>query len=234
MKTVFTFLFLCCFPCFAKAQSFAIISDKDGYVNVRKDNGANSPIVGKIYSNDIFGYDEADKSDWIKIYKQNWEHENGSLEGYIHKSRIFPLSKFKSIKNVKSYKDSCVAVNDSLKIIIKSKLFNAKKHHLTYDRSETSILRKIDGLHIWGTDGNMPKRKISDVKLIKNGISIIVPESAFDNLFEPNLGTLQIYLGKANTIYVEMDNSDGAGAYSVIWIIKNGQYLKRYIDNSNA
>ncbi|MFI5140001.1 MAG: SH3 domain-containing protein [Sphingobacteriales bacterium] len=219
----------------ANAQSFAIINDKDGFVNIRKDKSINSPVIGKLNNDDIFQYDPDEKSDWIKIYAQHLGNEDGHyIEGYIHKSRVFPLSNLKSVKNIRSFKDSCVAIDDGLMVIIKSKLFNPKKHKLTYYPSNSNILTKIDGLHIWGTDGGMPKQKISEIKIIKNGKSIVIPEDAFNNLYEPNLSTLQIYIGKANTIYIEMDNSDGAGGYSIIWIIKNDKFYKKHIDNLDA
>lgn len=240
MKTFALVIFFTGFYRIANAQTYAVINDKDGFVNIRKDKSARSALVGKIHDDDIFlcgDEDDNDKSDWIKIYRQDFDR-NG-IDGFIHKSRIFPLSKFKSIKNVKSYKDSCVAVNDSLTIIVKSRLFNPKIHKLSYSKpgqngNGQKELMKIDGNHIWGTDGDLPHTKISSVKILKKGISIIIPKESFDDLYEPSFRTLHVYFGKNDTIYIEMDNGDGAGAYSIFWIIKNGQYSKRYIDNSNV
>jgi hypothetical protein len=241
MKTLALFILFSGFCLFSSAQTYAIINDKDGSVNIRKDRGTTSPIVGKINTDDVFACDDdEDKSDWIKIYKLDWGTENEfATEGYVHKSRVFPLSKFKSVKNFRLLKDSCIATNDSLTVIIKSKSFNPKIHKLTYNQPISKanahpILVKIDNRHIWGTDGNLPKRIISDVKIVKNGMSVVIPEEAFNDLYEPQFRSLQVYLGKNDTIYIEMDNSDGAGGYSIIWIIKNGQYLRRYVDNSFA
>ena len=214
------------------AQSFGIINDKDGYVNVRKEKSTNSAVVGKIYNDSLFGYDDEDKSDWIKIYKE--DSGNSALEGYVHKSRIRPISKFRRVKNIRLYNDSCIAVDDNLTIVIKSRLFNVKKHELTYDKTYPKELIKIDGRHVWGTDGEIPKKVISSVKFIKNGRQIIIPADAFTDLYEPSFRSFKVYEGDDDTVYIEMDNSDGAGAYTVIWIIKNNQYLKRYLDDSNV
>lgn len=116
-------------------------------------------------------------------------------------------------------------------VIVKKAAFNSKKHKLT---GKPGSISSIDGKPFWGTDGPIPKQIITSVKIIISGKSILIPINAYNDLYEPNLSTLQIYIGKDNTIYVEMDNSDGAGAYSIIWIIKNNQYFKRYIDNSDA
>jgi hypothetical protein len=188
MKTIIAFLIITCIYSFANAQSYAVINDKDGFVNVRKEKSANSAIVGKIYDDNIFVYDYEDHSDWIKIYRQK-PKTNGeyAIEGYIHKSRLFPLSKFKSIKTVKNYKDSCVIFNDSLKVVIESKHFNPKNHKLLYSKANpkdntSKELIKIDGKDIWGTDGEIPKVKITSVKVIKHGVPVVIPKDAFGDL----------------------------------------------------
>ena len=223
-----------------RAQSFSIINDKDGFVNVRKESNPKSAIVGKLYIDDIFGVDEDDtvditKLEWFKIYKQIDRYH--SLEGYIHKSRNFFLFHFPTIKKVKTYADSCVCNNDSLKVVIKSGIFKPRNHKLTnsvVDKTTNTLteLNKIDGHQIWGTDGELPRTAITSLKVTINGSKIDIPKSAFYDLYEPRFSSITVYLGKNNTIYVKMGNSDGAGAYTIIWIIKNGKYLKRYIDNS--
>ncbi|HKB43436.1 MAG TPA: hypothetical protein VKC90_03570, partial [Chitinophagaceae bacterium] len=145
----------------------------------------------------------------------------------------------KSIKNIRLSKDSCVAINDSLIVVIKSISFNPKIHKLMYsnpipNENTLPVLLKIDDHHFWGTDGELPKRIISNVKIIKNGVSVVIPKDAFNDLYEPQLRSLHVYIDKSDTIYIEMDNSDGAGAYSIIWTIKNNKFQKRYIDNSNV
>ncbi|MEO8884977.1 MAG: SH3 domain-containing protein [Mucilaginibacter sp.] len=203
------------------AQSYGIINDKDGFVNVRKSPSINSPIVGKIYSDQLFGYDydTADNSKWVDIFQQ---HENtGHLEGYISRNKILPLTALK--KNKKN--------NDSLSVVIKSSAFNPQMHTLQYNKprkNERADLVKIDGKAIWGQDGGIPKKEISSVKIIKNGTQITIPKTAYNDLYEPDFGSLNIYSNK-NTIYIEMENSDGAGWYTIIWVIKDNKFDYRYI-----
>ena len=64
-------------------------------------------------------------------------------------------------------------------------------------------------------------------------MSIDIPKDAYKDLYEPSLRTLSIFSGADSTFYVRMDNSDGAGAYTIIWVIKDNKYLGRYIDTSN-
>jgi len=234
MKTFFSFIFLLCLSFVSHAQlSFAIINDKDGFVNIRKDKNAHSPVVGKIFDESIFGYDPDEKSNWVKIYKQD-EDKLTDLEGYMDRSRIMPLATFKKIYKPKIYRDSCVIQNNTLALIIKSSVFNPSLHKLDYEKPSckncATFLNKIDNKRIWGTDGGLPRKFISSLRLIQNNVEVIIPKNAIDNLYEPNFSSLKVYLS-ANNIYIQMDNSDGAGGYTVIWTIKNHQFLKRYIDN---
>jgi hypothetical protein len=226
MKTIFASFFLFCIYFAANAQSFAIINDKDGYVNIRENRSITSRIVGKINNDCVFSYDESDKSDWVRVYTQYTEDASGGTAGFVHKSRILPLSAFKTIKTTKFLKDSCIARNDSLIVIIKSSPFNPAKHRLFYADKE---LKKIDGKFIWGTDGEVPKTTISSLKIIRKGEVITVPQSALNNLYEPRFETLKVFAGANDSIYIELDNSDGAGAYSIIWTIKGNKYLKKFI-----
>jgi hypothetical protein len=223
---IFALFIFCICAYTANAQSFGVIHDKDGFVNVREKQNVNSPVTFKLYNDEIFSYDEENKSEWIRIYKQLDEDKSGSSTGYIHKSRILRLTDLKKTKKTTSSPDSSIAENDSIKITVKSKIFNFKNHKLSYSGDQ---LKAIDGKMFWGTDGTIPKKIISSVKININNIPIVVPINSFNNLYEPRLKTLKAYLSPNNTIYIEMDNSDGAGAYTVIWIIKNGKYLKKFL-----
>lgn len=218
----------------ALAQAFAIINDADGFVNVRKEPNAKSKIRGKVYKGDIFHYDAESKADWIEIYRQ--DNKNNGLEGYIHKSKLLPLSKLRKITKVDINNNKCVASNDSIRLEITSAKFIAKKHRLKYETCKDCSynLHYIDGKPFWGADGGVPRIQIQSVKLSQNGQMINIPQNTYTDLFEPNFETLRFYFGNRNTIYIQMNNSDGAGGYSVIWVIKDGKYLKRYIDDSFA
>jgi len=63
-----------------------IINDPDGYVNIRKGESIKSSVVGKIVKEEVFLF--------IPNYCKNWwkvKSSDGSVEGYMHKSRIIPL-----------------------------------------------------------------------------------------------------------------------------------------------
>jgi len=162
MKTFTLFLFFSCSYFISNAQlSYGVINDKDGFVNVRKEKNAHSPIVGKIFNESIFGYAIDDKSNWAKIYKQD-EKKPVYLEGYIDRNRIKPFTAFKKLNRPKVYHDSCTIKNDTLSIIIKASIFISRQHKLSYEKPGckncVTVLTKIDNKRIWGTDGELPRK----------------------------------------------------------------------------
>jgi hypothetical protein len=77
---------LACTPTLAQ-QNLAIISDKDGFVNVRAEQNVNSVIVGRIIEGELFAVTET-KTEWFKVFKPGYRNQ---LQGFVHKSRIQPL-----------------------------------------------------------------------------------------------------------------------------------------------
>jgi len=77
------------------------------------------------------------------------------------------------------------------------------------------------------------EKSISSLTLTQNNIKVIIPKSAFDDLYEPDFSSVKVY-SDTNHFYIFMDNSDGAGAYTIIWIFKDNKYYGRYIDDSEV
>jgi hypothetical protein len=247
MKPILIFLSLLLLSGVANAQQqfqsidddlvYAVIKDTDGYVNVRHDPSVNAPILGKIYNYSVFNC-EPNGTNWWKVLQMGTENGSSLLEGYIYKDKVSLLKNWKTVIIKKGFADSAVFKNDSLTIIVKKRVFRFKQHKLFYHKGNpnentASYLEKIDGKRFWGTDGEIPRNVISSIKLIDNRAPIVIPEEAFKDLYEPNLQTLSFCSDAQNIFYVRMNNSDGAGAYTIIWVIKDNKYLKRYIDTSN-
>ena len=235
MKIGILLLFVaCCLTITARAQSFilsddytyATVKDSDGYVNLRESPNNKAKIIGKIYNYQVFNCEQTG-TNWWKVEQIK---EDGWLDGYIYKDRVVLLN-WQEIKKKNQYSDSSIFKKDSIRIVVKRKPFQPKRHKLTY---EQHWLAKIDGKRFWGTDGPMPKKTISSVKIIKNENILLLPPAAFGDLYEPNLAKISIYCGPENTLYIRMDNSDGAGAYTRIWVFKCNKYMGRYIDTSLA
>jgi hypothetical protein len=206
---------------------YAVVKDTDGYVNVRQGSSVNAQIVGKIYNYSVFSCG-VNKSNWWKVVLVQTDGQNKSywVEGYVHKSRVLILSNWRA-----------PGKKDSLSVIVKQVLFEPQKHQLFYSKENPkenirSELIKIDGKFFWGTDGEIPKEVISYLGVSIKGTQISIPKNAFDDLYEPHLKNVSVCHGPDNTIYINMSNSDGAGAFTIIWIIKDNKYYGRYIDDS--
>lgn len=230
-KVMLIAVFLTALMAKSSAQSYAIINDSDGYVNVRQSPSINAQVMGKLDDGTILVMDDEDpsiKSDWVKM---DITLGAGIAGGYVHKSRILLMLSMKKILNVKYGDNFCTAKNDSISIKINSAKFVANNHII---KGTPNRYEKIDGKHIWGTDGMLPKRAIASVSIKIHGQLVAIPKSVFKDLYEPNFRTFSVYFGPGNTLYLELYNGDGAGGYTVIWVIKNNKFEKRYLDMSFA
>ncbi|RFC54165.1 hypothetical protein [Brumimicrobium aurantiacum] len=198
---------------------FGIIEDKDGYVNIR--NSAKN-IIDTLSSEEIvYCFDL--EGEWFRI---DYDLSRQNRSGYVHKSRVRIIENFDPFYSNQLTDTSIVFSLDSIRIQITKRAFNAKSNSLQYHEiNEAEYLEKINGKEIWGTDGEIPKMKYGIFSLQLNNEKVILPT---DNLFEPNFGfTSAFYDERNNSIYISALNSDGAGGYSVLWIIEKGVFKQR-------
>lgn len=222
------FIFCTCLNqlCFAQ---FAIIKDTDGYVNVRDSSDLGSKVVDTLHNGHlIYAFDE-DGEQWIGIdYDKNGEHKMG----YVHKSRFQLIGKFKVLKAQKTLPTSAFYKWDNSSLSISKIPFDRKKHELKYAKNDSlnptgNFLSAIDGHVIYGTDGEVPNYQYGKIEL-KVGNKIL--ELPMKGLYEPNFEFTSLNLDEVNnTLYLHAINSDGAGAYAVVWVVTNGQFIKQWV-----
>ena len=210
---------------------FAIISDKDGFVNIRSEPNKTSKIVGKIEDGTvfyIFQY-EPNKSDWISF---SCLEESCKIVGYVHKSRVKLVSQFEKIDIKSDNEQEIVFEKDSVKVNIVLEDFNKKAHDFTYSK-DSNFIEKIDGENFWGTDGGIPKKQYRSVEIEIGQSKIFIPLKGLKNLFNPNMHNpfteVNIFRQK-NILYISCGNGDGAGGYDLLWIIEKGKYKNRFIE----
>ena len=227
MKTYAWLLIWICFN--ATAQQFAIIHDKDGFVNVRQTASVGKNITDTL-ANDrpVFCFEK--EGNWVNVFYV----KKGKMQaGYIHQDRIVYLSTFDSIPLVKQSAALAVFQKANRTITIATGKFDSSKSKLTYKKSENSrFLSQIDGKRIWGTDGDVPKRKYLSIQIQNGNEPFVLPNRYLQNLFEPNLHTTNVYVDpKTQTFYIAAWNSDGAGGYVVLWVIKGHQVTEYQVLN---
>jgi hypothetical protein len=92
------------------------------------------------------------------------------------------------------------------------------------------MIEFINGKQYWGTDGELPKSEYKSIIIQIGARKISLPLAALDNLFQPSIYSTIVHIDFPNDIiYIEASNSDGAGAYDVMWRVEKGVYKDRFI-----
>ena len=227
MKKLFlTFLFFCQFALVrAQEEAFAVVNDKDGYVNVRKEKSVHSKVLKKLDNNTLIFVLEYDKA-----YYGNWIYADN--EGYIYNDRVKWIHNFPQIAKGIAKGNTIVFEGKEIQVALSTEKFDKNKHSFKYHKEYRDIIEKIDGEPFWGTDGNMPKREYKSIEVKIRGKQVSIPQSAYNDLYESYLYTEfnSVHYDKDNDIlYIVALNGDGAGAYMVCWQIEKGVYKGRKV-----
>ena len=205
--------------------SFAVINDKDGYVNVRKEKSVHSKVLKKLDNNTLIFVLEYDKA-----YYGNWIHPD--YEGYIYNDRVKWIHNFPQIAKGIAKGNTIVFEGKEIQVVLSTEKFDKSKHSFKYHKEYRDVIEKIDGKLFWGTDGNMPKRQYKSIEVKIRGKQLSIPQSAYNDLYESYLYTEfnSVHYDKDNDIlYIVANNGDGAGAYMVCWQIEKGVYKGRKV-----
>jgi hypothetical protein len=127
--------------------------------------------------------------------------------------------------------------DDNIQVIIRTAPYFPTKHKQTFNEKH---LVKIDGKPYYGGNyGETPHTTIESVTVLFGKDSVIVPPTAFFDLYEPKFSFNQsgatrsrngVFLSNdKHTLYIYMFNNDnGGGEYT--WVIRDKQYLRRIVD----
>ena len=205
---------------------FAIISDKDGYSNIRSKAEAGNNINDTL-NNGHFVFCLETKGNWTNI---DYSKKNQDLNGYLFHDRLQLISAYENIPPLIKETNSSTYGKDSIKIIVTKQKFDKTKYRLTYVKGSQSQIQYINGKQYWGEDGGLPKTEYRSISIIIGSRKIDLPRTAVEDLFEPSLHHTQAsYDRRKDILYIQSMNSDGAGSYYVIWRIEKGSYKDRYI-----
>lgn len=220
MKIVLTFIFTV-FTIQISFGQIAIIQDPDGWTNIRKAPDGQSEIIHKVNENEVFWYDHetTDKEqDWISIYipKNDFclgKSEPNYIVGFIHKSRILPLEKLQGYSGNEFTFEYKLSDFDSTNRIV--------------DRHDGKWVTAIDGRPVWGTDGDFPRTKVDDIKVKIEGQEIKIHKIFYGDIYECD-NNLSIFKN-GETYFVHQWNSDGAGAYEIVWVLDKEGLKQRLV-----
>ena len=225
-KLVVPFLLFCQFA-FVQAQeeAFAVINDKDGYVNVREGKSAQSEVLKKLNNKTIvfvYNYDKATDGNWIYTDE----------EGYIYNDRVKWIHKFPQIAKGIAKGNTIVFEGKEIQVVLTSGKFDKSKHSFEYFNDSPTGIEEIDDELPYGTDGKMPTTEYRSIEVNIHGKRVSLPKDAYSDLYEPTFLTdhNSVYYDKESDIlYIVANNNYADRPYKVCWQIERGVYKGRKV-----
>ena len=227
MKHLLILFFLLTTNAFAQGPfgDYAVVKDKDGYVNIRAKENVKSKIVGTLPNNTLIynflnNEDIPNPSSWV--YEKN---------GYIHKSRLKKVEDFPSIGKGKEQGNSITIAGKGISVTITTQKFDKTKHKITKKKHKYYEELIIDGKRAQGADF-IPENHYKSIVVNINGKNVSIPKSAYDDLYEVWVYPYnnEVYYDKEDDVlYIFVRCGDGANAYKVCWQIVKGEYKTRII-----
>ena len=210
---------------------YAVVKDKDGYVNIRAKESVKSKIVGTLPNNTLVYtlFDTIQDETGEEIFF-NWIAVD---KGYVHKSRLKKVRDLSSIGKGKEQGNSITIAGKGISVTLTKQPFDKTKHKITKKKYKYYEELIIDGKRAQGTDTSfIPEDHYKSIIVTINGKNVSIPKSAYDDLYEVAMYTENnaVYYDKEeDTIYIIAHNGSGANAYEVCWQIVKGEYKTRII-----
>ena len=210
---------------FAQEEAFAVINDKDGYVNVRKGKSAQSKVLKRLNNKTIvfvYNYDKATDGNWIYTDE----------EGYIYNDRVRWIHKFPIIAKGIAKGNTIVFEGKEIQVVLTSGKFDKSKHSFEYFKDSPTGIEVIDDELPYGTDGKMPTTEYRSIEVNIHGKRVSLPKDAYSDLYEPTFLTdhNSVYYDKESDIlYIVANNNYAERPYKVCWQIEKGVYKGRKV-----
>lgn len=210
---------------FAQEEAFAVINDKDGYVNVRKGKSAQSKVLKRLNNKTIvfvYNYDKATDGNWIYTDE----------EGYIYNDRVKWIHKFPIIAKGIAKGNTIVFEGKEIQVVLTSGKFDKSKHSFEYFKDSPTGIEVIDDELPYGTDGKMPNTEYRSIEVNIHGKRVSLPKDAYSDLYEPTFLTdhNSVYYDKESDIlYIVANNNYAERPYKVCWQIEKGVYKGRKV-----
>ena len=205
---------------------YAVVKDKDGYVNIRAKESVKSKIVGTLPNNTlVYGFfdKEYNPTNWIEVNK-----------GYVHQSRLKKISDFRTIEG-KVQGNSVIFDDKDVKVTITKQKFDKTKHKITKKGQGSYEQLIIDGKEIiYGESGSLTQDHYKSITVTMKGKNVPIPKSAYDDLhgilYDRYLNRFIYYDEEAEALYIYAVNGEAGLAYQVCWQIVKDKYITRIIE----
>lgn len=212
---------------------FAQIYDADGYTNLREQPNANSRIIRKIPTKT---YVYTPEGDLLDFQKNGWiwavdVRNQRAVEGWIHRSRLKPLSAWERIA-VRNTADGFRCVKNGMGAQFSVGKFDFQQNRRDFSQTKNGYLTQYRGKDIFGTDGQPPETHFREIRFVRNGKTTLVPRSQYEFLFNPYFDSMpdkdftQVshchYRAQDDTFFVSTVIGDGAAYSEVLFVFEQG------------
>ena len=234
MKHLLILFFLLTTNAFAQGPfgDYAVVKDKDGYVNIRAKESVKSKIVGTLPNNTlVYGLFDTTQDETGEEIFFNWIAVD---KGYVHKSRLKKVRDLPSIGKGKEQGNSITIAGKGISVTLTKQPFDKTKHKITKKKHKEYSEYIIDGKKIYGRDNDefLPKDHYKSITVTINGKNVPIPKSAYDDLYEIGIwdtNNFAYYDKEDDVLYIIAHNGDGYLAYEVCWQIVKDKYITRII-----
>ena len=246
MRISFLFLIASVLTQLLHAQ-LAIIDDAGGFIHVREGIDAKSKVVDRIRDFEVFWIiaDADSQSNWkdVAFYRTESQLPEDQLEafrgklfrnrlwmyGFVQSGKVRMLETLPAVPMVEKSDSVAIFKNDSINISIHISSFDSSQHEVVFKRLPYEL--KIDGIVPFGVMGEIPTAKFSAISYSHDSIRLEFPGEELQDLYLPGKKFWEpaVYCGPRGEFYITSFNSDGAGAYDLVWVIKDGKILHRYV-----
>jgi hypothetical protein len=230
MKIMIYFLLSILFltPLIANASNFALVNDKDGYVNVRSSPSITSNIETTLKNDEIVLCASTDDSPNFCLV--NFKNDN---VGFIYKSRLNFFKNYKKVSLVSYTPKKVIYKSGNISIEIIAKIVNK---NIKYKAKNNVIF--LNDKEVYGVDGNIPNDEflvLEKISINDSGNITTISEENLKNFVFPyeglsgknEMADFNIYISDKKIYILNVFNNGGAGEYSLVFYIENGILKKK-------
>ncbi|MBL9152395.1 MAG: hypothetical protein JNK37_07920 [Verrucomicrobiales bacterium] len=202
-------------------EQLRLVEDPDGHTNVRTAPQVSADVAGRIPSGSIVAVDPEPQGGFHRVY---FDDASRTEPRYMHGSRLKPVTGWNQIAPVGA---TGRLLHRGFEARVSGGPFSPAEHKVTHTADGVAL---VNGKVPWGQDGGVPRRLLTLTVAI-GGQPVALPLDVADNLYEPNVDSLVLLTpgDPAERALLLMVNSDGAGAYCVVWAFEKGAYRGRAV-----
>ena len=227
---------------FGMSRQYYVITDKDGYTNIREKPTTNSKIIGKVvkyevfFESDYFCGWEADGDIDLNTIPPNWAPVRKGAEhpvGYVYKANVMSFRDMESLQsNFREFggPDTITSSTGKLEVSLILKPFDFENHKFELVNKNGIVYTSIDGEYPKGMlIYEFTKESCAVVREIKELIintpekKYSLPVDVFKSYFNPTWMT--VFTGPENELYISIQFGMDGEAYLVMLSVVNGEII---------